>query len=77
MGRKSYILRPDMAKPASLPDLLRAHLAKLGAKGGRKGGPARQALMTPAERAELGRKAGKASGAARRRRARLRKKPAR
>ena len=39
---------------------LRAYLAKLGKKGGKKGGPARAAAMTPEQRSESARKAVKA-----------------
>jgi hypothetical protein len=36
---------------------LREHLAKLGRKGGKKGGPARAANMTAEQRSESARKA--------------------
>jgi hypothetical protein len=45
-----------MAKQ-KLPADFRAYLAKLGKKGGLKGGPARAASMTPEERSESARKA--------------------
>ena len=40
-----------------IPLELRAYLAKLGSKGGKKGGPARAAAMTPEQRSESARKA--------------------
>jgi hypothetical protein len=40
-----------------MPSELRAYLAKLGSKGGKKGGPARAAAMTPEQRSESARKA--------------------
>jgi len=40
-----------------IPDELRTYLAKLGSKGGKKGGPARAAKMTAEERSESARKA--------------------
>jgi hypothetical protein len=42
---------------AKVPQELRDYLAKLGKKGGKKGGPARAAAMTPQERSESARKA--------------------
>lgn len=39
-----------------LPELS-AYLAKMGRKGGKKGGPARAAAMTPEQRSESARKA--------------------
>jgi len=36
---------------------MREYLAKLGKKGGKKGGPARAAAMTPEQRSESARKA--------------------
>jgi hypothetical protein len=45
-----------MAK-TGIPAELREYLAKLGKKGGKKGGPARAAKMTPEERSESARKA--------------------
>lgn len=42
---------------SSVPPELRAYLAKLGRKGGKKGGPARAAAMTPEQRSESARKA--------------------
>jgi len=44
-----------MAK--KLPTDFRKYLAKLGRKGGLKGGPARAAAMTPEQRSESARKA--------------------
>jgi hypothetical protein len=44
-----------MAK--KLPTEFRKYLAKLGRKGGLKGGPARAAAMTPEQRSESARKA--------------------
>ena len=41
------------------------HAVALGRLGGKKGGPARAAKLTPEERSESGRKAGQASGKAR------------
>jgi hypothetical protein len=41
----------------SMPPELREYLAKLGKKGGKKGGPARAAAMTPEQRSESARKA--------------------
>ena len=40
-----------------MPAELREYLAKLGAKGGKKGAPARAAAMTPEQRSESARKA--------------------
>ncbi len=40
-----------------LPAAFRAYFSKLGKKGGKKGGPARAASMTPEERSESARKA--------------------
>lgn len=40
-----------------IPAGLREYLAKLGSKGGKKGGPARAAKMTAEERSESARKA--------------------
>lgn len=40
-----------------VPSELRAYLAKLGKKGGKRGGPARAAAMTPEQRSESARKA--------------------
>ena len=37
--------------------ILKEHFSKLGKKGGRKGGPARMATLTPEQRRELARKA--------------------
>jgi hypothetical protein len=45
-----------MAK-SDVPKELREYLAKLGKKGGKKGGPARAAAMTPEQRSESARKA--------------------
>jgi hypothetical protein len=42
---------------AKVPQELREYLAKLGKKGGKKGGPARAAAMTPEQRSESARKA--------------------
>jgi hypothetical protein len=42
---------------AKLPAEMRAYLSKLGKKGGKKGGPARAAAMTPEQRSESARKA--------------------
>jgi len=42
---------------AKVPPELSAYLAKLGKKGGKKGGPARAAAMTPEQRTESARKA--------------------
>jgi len=42
---------------AKVPEGLREYLSKLGRKGGKKGGPARAAKMTPKERSESARKA--------------------
>jgi hypothetical protein len=41
----------------SVPAELREYLAKLGRKGGKKGGPARAAAMTAQQRSESARKA--------------------
>ena len=41
----------------SLPREFRKYLAKLGRKGGLKGGPARAAKMTPEQRSESARRA--------------------
>jgi hypothetical protein len=40
-----------------MPPELTAYFAKIGKKGGKKGGPARAAEMTPEERSESARKA--------------------
>jgi hypothetical protein len=40
-----------------LPAEMREYLSKLGRKGGKKGGPARAAAMTPEQRSESARKA--------------------
>jgi len=40
-----------------VPQGLREYLAKLGSKGGKKGGPARAAKMTAEERSESARRA--------------------
>jgi hypothetical protein len=40
-----------------IPAELRDYLAKLGSKGGKKGGPARAAAMTSEERSDSARKA--------------------
>jgi hypothetical protein len=45
-----------MSKPKLSPEL-RAYFAKLGKKGGGKGGTARAANMTPEQRSEAARKA--------------------
>jgi hypothetical protein len=45
-----------MAK-SQVPPELREYLAKIGKKGGKAGGPARAAAMTPKERSESARKA--------------------
>lgn len=45
-----------MGKKA-IPAEMREYLAKIGKKGGKKGGPARAAKLTPAERSESARKA--------------------
>jgi hypothetical protein len=42
---------------AKIPEAMREYLAKLGKKGGKKGGPARAAAMTPEQRSESARKA--------------------
>jgi hypothetical protein len=42
---------------ANVPKGLREYLSKLGKKGGKKGGPARAAAMTPEQRSESARKA--------------------
>lgn len=42
---------------AKLPAEMREYLAKMGKKGGKKGGPARAAAMTPEQRSESARKA--------------------
>jgi len=42
---------------AKVPPELREYLSKLGKKGGKKGGPARAAKMTPEQRSESARKA--------------------
>lgn len=42
---------------SGMPRELREYLAKLGRKGGRKGGPARAAAMTPEQRSESAKKA--------------------
>jgi hypothetical protein len=42
---------------AKIPPEMRAYLSKLGKKGGKKGGPARAAAMTPEQRSESARKA--------------------
>jgi hypothetical protein len=46
-----------MSSMAKVPQELREYLAKLGKKGGKKGGPARAAAMTPEQRSESARKA--------------------
>ncbi len=43
--------------PKKLPEELRAYLAKIGKKGGLKGGLARAAKMTPEQRSEGARRA--------------------
>jgi hypothetical protein len=40
-----------------IPPEMREYLSKLGKKGGKKGGPARAAAMTPEQRSESARKA--------------------
>jgi len=52
---------------AKVPPELSAYLAKLGKKGGKKGGPARAAAMTPEQRTESARKAVNARWAKRKR----------
>jgi hypothetical protein len=42
---------------AKIPPEFREYLAKLGRKGGKKGGPARAAAMSPQQRSESARKA--------------------
>jgi hypothetical protein len=42
---------------STIPSELRDYFAKLGKKGGKKGGPARAATMTPKQRSESARKA--------------------
>jgi hypothetical protein len=42
---------------AKLPPEMREYLSKLGRKGGKKGGAARAAAMTPEQRSESARKA--------------------
>jgi len=42
---------------ANVSKELREHLSRLGKKGGKKGGPARAAAMTPEQRSESARKA--------------------
>jgi hypothetical protein len=42
---------------AKIPSELSAYLSKLGKKGGKRGGPARAAAMTPEQRSESARKA--------------------
>jgi len=42
---------------AKVPQELRDYLSKLGKKGGKRGGPARAAAMTPEQRSESARKA--------------------
>ena len=49
----SYIV-PAVEKPSAE---LREYLARLGRKGGKKGGPARAAAMTAEQRSESARKA--------------------
>jgi hypothetical protein len=46
-----------MVSMTKMPQELRDYLAKLGKKGGKKGGPARAAAMTPEQRSESARKA--------------------
>jgi hypothetical protein len=41
----------------NVPKELRNYLAKLGKKGGKKGGPARAAAMSPEQRSDSARKA--------------------
>jgi hypothetical protein len=43
--------------PKRLPPEFREYLAKIGSKGGKKGGPARAAKLTPEQRSESARKA--------------------
>jgi hypothetical protein len=42
---------------AKIPPELSVYLSRLGKKGGKKGGPARAAAMTPQQRSESARKA--------------------
>jgi hypothetical protein len=42
---------------AKIPTEMRQYLAKIGKKGGKKGGVARAAAMTPEQRSESARKA--------------------
>jgi len=42
---------------SKLPPEFHEYFAKIGSKGGKKGGPARAAKMTPQERAESARRA--------------------
>jgi hypothetical protein len=43
-----------------LTERMRGYLAAIGSRGGKRGGKARQALLTPAERTALARKAARA-----------------
>jgi hypothetical protein len=38
-------------------EIIREHYSKIGKKGGKKGGPARMAVLTPEERRALAKKA--------------------
>ena len=56
----------EMAK-AKIPDALREYLRGIGSEGGKKGGPARAAAMTPTQRSESARNAVKARWAKKKR----------
>ncbi len=45
---------------AKLPEEVRAYLAKIGAKGGKRGGPARAKKLSAEERSRIGREAAQA-----------------
>ncbi|GEM_PF-1450159 len=45
-----------MIRKSELRKELRRYFSAMGAKGGKKGGPARMAQLTPEQRAEMGRK---------------------
>lgn len=56
LTRAGFVYNAIMTK-SQVPPELREYLAKLGKKGGKKGGPARAAAMTPEQRSESARKA--------------------
>ena len=43
-----------------LPEEVRAYLAKIGSKGGKRGGPARAKKLSPEERSRIGREGAQA-----------------